>query len=38
VKDAVKQWLNGPAAKVYDNGIQKLFTRYDKYLNVGGDY
>jgi hypothetical protein len=38
VKDAVKEWLNGLAAEVYDEGIQKLVTRYDKYLNVGGDY
>jgi hypothetical protein len=38
VKDAVKEWLNGLAAEVYDEGIQKLFTRYDKCLNVGGDY
>jgi hypothetical protein len=38
VKDAVKEWLNGLAAEVYDVGIQKLDTRYDKCLNVGGDY
>jgi histone-lysine N-methyltransferase SETMAR len=38
VKDAVKVWLNGLAAEVYDEGIQKLVTRYDKCLNVGGDY
>jgi histone-lysine N-methyltransferase SETMAR len=38
VKDAVKKWLNGLAAEVYDEGVQKLFTRYDKRLNVGGDY
>jgi histone-lysine N-methyltransferase SETMAR len=38
VKDAVKEWLNGLAAEVYDEGIQKLVTRYDKYLKVGGDY
>jgi hypothetical protein len=38
VKDAVKEWLNGLAAEVYDEGIQKLVTRYDKCLNVGGDY
>jgi hypothetical protein len=35
VKDAVKEWLNGLAA---DKGIQKLVTRYDKCLNVAGDY
>jgi histone-lysine N-methyltransferase SETMAR len=38
VKDAAKEWLNGLAAEVYDEGIQKLVTRYDKCLNVGGDY
>jgi hypothetical protein len=38
VKDAVREWLNGLAAEVYDEGIQKLVTRYDKCLNVGGDY
>jgi hypothetical protein len=29
-KDAVKEWLNGLAAEVYNEGIQKLVTRYDK--------
>jgi histone-lysine N-methyltransferase SETMAR len=38
VKDPVKEWLNGLAAEVYDEGIQELVTRYDKCLNVGGDY
>jgi hypothetical protein len=38
VKDAVKEWLNGLEAEVYDEGVQKLVTRYDKCLNVGGDY
>jgi hypothetical protein len=38
VEDAVKERLNGLAAEVYDEGIQKLVTRYDKCLNVGGDY
>jgi hypothetical protein len=38
VKDAVKEWLNGLAAEVYDEDTQKLVTRYDKCLNVGGDY
>jgi histone-lysine N-methyltransferase SETMAR len=38
VKDAVREWLNGLAAEVYDEGIQKLVTRCDKCLNVGGDY
>jgi hypothetical protein len=38
VKDAFKEWLKGLAAEVYDEGIQKLVTRYDKCLNVGSDY
>jgi hypothetical protein len=38
VNDAVKEWLNGLAAEVYGEGIQKLVTCYDKCLNVGGDY
>jgi hypothetical protein len=37
-KDAVKEWLNGLAAEVHDEDIQKLVTRYDKCPNVGGDY
>jgi histone-lysine N-methyltransferase SETMAR len=37
VKDDVKEWLNGLAAEVYDEGIQNLITRYDKCLHVGGD-
>jgi histone-lysine N-methyltransferase SETMAR len=27
VKGAVKEWLNGLAAEVYDEGVQKLVTR-----------
>jgi len=38
VKDAVKQWLNGMAAEVYDEGIQKFFARCDRCLSVRGDY
>jgi histone-lysine N-methyltransferase SETMAR len=38
VKDAVKQWLNGLAAEVCDEGIQIFFTRCDRCLNVRGDY
>jgi hypothetical protein len=38
VKDAIKEWINRLAAEVYDEGIQKLVTRYDKCLNVGGNY
>jgi histone-lysine N-methyltransferase SETMAR len=37
VKDAVKEWLNGLAAEVYDEDTQKLVTRY-KCLKIGGDY
>jgi hypothetical protein len=38
VKDDVKQCLNGQAAGVYDDeGIEKLVTRYEKCLNVGGE-
>jgi hypothetical protein len=37
VKDAVKEWLNGLAAEVYEEGTQNPITRYDKCLNVGGD-
>jgi hypothetical protein len=33
-----KSGLDGLAAQVYDGGIQKLVKRYDKCLNVGGDY
>jgi hypothetical protein len=38
VKDSVKEWLNGLAAEVSDEGIHKLVTRYENCLNVGGDY
>ena len=38
VRDAVKEWVNGLAAEVYDEGIQKLFARCDRCLNVRGDY
>jgi hypothetical protein len=38
VKDDVKEWLNGLAAEVYDEGIVKLLSRLDKCLNLYGDY
>jgi hypothetical protein len=38
VKDAIKEWLNRLATEVYDEGTRKLVIRYDKCLNVGGDY
>jgi hypothetical protein len=36
VKDAIKKWLNGLVKEVYDEGIQKLVTGYDKCLNGDG--
>jgi len=38
VKDAIKEWLNGLVVEVYDEGIQKLITRYGKCLKVDGEY
>jgi hypothetical protein len=38
VKKTVRDWFNGLAADFYDAGIQKLITRYDKWLNLHGDY
>jgi histone-lysine N-methyltransferase SETMAR len=38
VNNAVKKWLNGLAAEVYDEGIVKLLSRLDKWLNLYGDY
>jgi hypothetical protein len=37
VKKTDKGWFNGLAADVYDAGIQKLVTRYDKCKNLRGD-
>lgn len=38
-KDAfVKELLNVLVAVVYDKGLLKLVTHYDKCLNVGGSY
>jgi hypothetical protein len=34
----VKDWFNGLTAYFCDAGIQKLVTRYDKCLNLHGDY
>ncbi|GBN67091.1 hypothetical protein AVEN_27677-1, partial [Araneus ventricosus] len=36
--NAVITWLNELAADGYDMGILKIVDRYDKCLNVGGDY
>jgi hypothetical protein len=38
VKDAVKEWLNGLAAEVYEEGIVRLLSRLDKCLSLYGDY
>ncbi|GBN19409.1 hypothetical protein AVEN_205798-1, partial [Araneus ventricosus] len=38
LENAVPTWLNELAAKENDVGILKLVERYDKCLNVGGDY
>jgi hypothetical protein len=35
---AVLDWLNSQAAVWYEVGISKLVSRYDKCLNVQGDY
>jgi hypothetical protein len=34
----VQDWLKGLAAAFIDEGIQKLVPRYDKCLNLHGDY
>jgi hypothetical protein len=38
VKTAAQHWLKTLAADFFDEGIQKLVPRYDKCLNLGGDY
>jgi histone-lysine N-methyltransferase SETMAR len=38
IKRAVQMWLSSQAAMFYDEGIQKLVSRYDKCLNNGGNY
>jgi hypothetical protein len=38
VKRRVKDWFNGLAADFYDEGIQKIVTRYDKCMKLHGDY
>jgi hypothetical protein len=38
LKGAARESLNALAAEVYDEGIQKHITRYEKCLSVGGDY
>jgi hypothetical protein len=36
--DGVKNWLHNLAAPFFDKGLQKLVSRYDKCLNVDGNY
>lgn len=38
LQNAVKDWLRAQAAKFYEEGICKLVKRYDKCLNLNGDY
>ncbi|KAJ4448812.1 hypothetical protein ANN_00203 [Periplaneta americana] len=38
LKKTVNTWLNELVAEEYNTGILKLVNRYDKCLNVGGDY
>jgi hypothetical protein len=36
--DGVNTWLHNLAVPFFDEGLQKLVLRYDKCLNVDGDY
>ena len=36
--DGVKTWLHNLAAQFYEEGLQKLVPRYDKCLNVDGNF
>ena len=38
LQHAVVDWLNSQAAVWYEEGISKLVSRYDKCLNIQGDY
>lgn len=38
LQNAVTDWLRAQAAKFYEEGICKLVKRYDKCLNLNGDY
>jgi hypothetical protein len=38
LQSSVVEWLQSQAVEFYDRGIQKLVKRYDKCLNVGGNY
>jgi hypothetical protein len=35
--DGVKNWLHNLVAPFFDEGLQKLVSRYDKCLNVDGN-
>jgi hypothetical protein len=35
--DGINNWLHNLAAPVFDEGLQKLVSRYDKCLNVDGN-
>jgi hypothetical protein len=36
--EGVKMWQRSQAANVFDTGIQKLVSQYDRCLSSGGDY
>jgi histone-lysine N-methyltransferase SETMAR len=36
--DGVNNWLHNLAAPFFDEGLQKLVSRYDKYLNVDANF
>ena len=38
LKAGVNEWLKSQVADFYDEGFQKLVNRYDKCLNLNGDY
>jgi hypothetical protein len=38
LQDAVKTYLSSLVANFFAEGIEKLVSRYDKYLNRFGDY
>ena len=38
VKTIVLQWLSHQAANFYDEDIKNHVVRYDKCLNIGGNY
>jgi histone-lysine N-methyltransferase SETMAR len=36
--DGVNNWLHNLTAPFFDEGLQKLVSRYEKFLNVDGNY